>query len=100
MGKVSEFFDALDLASHQGLQARYITVSDLAESVLLNNTHSVEDLLAVIIMNVHQTLKEKNMLPRIRDLFNFMNSNRDETCESGDFKRILKDLMQDRLISA
>jgi len=44
-------------------------------------------------MTVHKTLKEKGMLGRLRDLFNFMNSNRDETCETPEFKRILKELI-------
>jgi hypothetical protein len=45
-------------------------------------------------MMVHKALKEKNMLGRLRDLFNFLNSNRDETCEISEFKRILKELVE------
>ena len=48
-------------------------------------------------MIVHKALKEKNMLGRLRDLFNFMNSNRDETCEINEFKRILKELVESGL---
>lgn len=73
-----------------------MAVNDLGEAVLLNAAHNVEEILAVTIINIHQTLKEKNMLPRLRDLFNFMNSNRDETCEAQDFQKIMKDLLQDK----
>jgi hypothetical protein len=45
-------------------------------------------------MIVHKALKEKNMLGRLRDLFNFMNTNRDETCEINEFKRIIKELVE------
>lgn len=94
VAKVSEIFDALDIAVHQGFLAKYITSADIGEAVLLNTGHTVDDILAVYITSIHKALKDKNMLPRLRDLFNFMNTNRDGTCSITDFKSAVLDKLE------
>jgi len=55
--KVNELFDQLDLAVHQGLYARSISVTDLGESVFLNAAHTVDDLVGMALVNLHRALK-------------------------------------------
>ena len=94
LAKVAEFFNSLDLVAHSG-QQRYVSITDLGEAILLNSSRNVDDFISESIMAVHRALKEKNMLGRLRDLFNFMNSNRDETCEINEFKRIIKEMVEE-----
>jgi hypothetical protein len=82
VAKVSEIFDAIDIATNQGTPKKVISPSDIGHSVLLNCGHNVEDILAVHIIAVHKALKGKNMLGKLRELFSFINSRRDNTCSS------------------
>lgn len=91
--KVTEFFNALDISSHMG-QLRYVSIVDLGEAVLLNASKNVVDFVADSLLALYKILKEKNMLGRIRDLFNFMNSQRDETCDGTEFVRIIKEMIE------
>jgi hypothetical protein len=92
-GKVSEFFNSLDLAAHQG-QLRYVSITEIGESILLNTSKNADEFVSDSIMTVHKALKDRNMLGKLRDLLNFINSNRDETCENNEFKRILKEIIE------
>lgn len=93
LAKVAEFFNSLDMVAHQG-QQRFVSITDLGEAILLNSSRNVDEFISESILMIHKALKEKNMLGRLRDLFNFLNSNRDETCEINEFKRILKELVE------
>jgi hypothetical protein len=94
MGKVSEIFDAIDIATNQGQAKRIISPSDLAHAILYNGGHNVEDILAVHIMAIHKALKANNMLGKLRELFNFINSRRDNTCSPQEFKAMLLDKLE------
>jgi hypothetical protein len=83
----------LDAAAHQG-QQRYVTAGEIGEAIFLNASRNVEDYLSESLMLLHKALKEKNMLGRLRDLFNFINSQRDETCEATEFKRVIKEIVE------
>jgi hypothetical protein len=92
--KVTEFFAQLDFAANQG-QLRFFTVTDLGEAILLNSSRNVDDFVSESLLLIHKALKDRNMLGRLRDLFNFMNSNRDETIEIAEFKRIVKEMLEE-----
>jgi|LauGreDrversion4_2_1035121.scaffolds.fasta_scaffold12922_2 hypothetical protein len=81
INKVSEFFDVLDFQTHNGTLAKSLTPSDLAEIILLNAGSNIDDLIAVFIMAIHKGLSQRQMLGKLRDLFNFINSQRDHTCK-------------------
>lgn len=91
--RIAEFFNSLDLAAHQG-QLRYVSTTDIGEAIFLNASKNVDDIISEHISAVHKALKEKNMLGRLRDLFNFINSQRDETCEINEFKRVIKEIVE------
>jgi hypothetical protein len=78
-------FDAIDLAAH-GTLLRYISTAEIGEAVLQNAMYTVDYYQAKCIENIYQALKQKKMLGKLRDLFNFFNTRRDNTCQSKEFK--------------
>ncbi|TNV88020.1 hypothetical protein FGO68_gene1522 [Halteria grandinella] len=92
--KVSEIFDAVDIATNQGAPKKVISPTDLGHSVLYNGGHNVDDILSIHIMAIHKALKSKNMLSKLRELFNFINSKRDNTCTQQEFKIMLLDRLE------
>ena len=45
------------------------------------------DYQAKAVENVYKQLKDKKLLGKLRDIFNFYNSRRDNTCTAKDFKQ-------------
>lgn len=92
--KVSEVFDALDLASHGSTYLKYLAPSDVGEAVFLNAGHTIDDILSVHLLNIHKALKMRGTLSKLRDLFNFINTRRDNTCIAAEFKQILLEKLE------
>jgi len=92
--KVSEIFDAIDIATKQGVPKKVISPTDIGHSVLYNGGHNVDDILSIHIMAIHKALKSKNMLSKLRELFNFINSKRDNTCTYQEFKTMVLDRLE------
>jgi len=88
--KVSEMFDAIDLVSNHAYQ-RQIRMEDIGEVVLQNALYSIDDYQAKAIEEIYQGLKQRQMLAKLRDLFNFYNTRRDNTCQAREFRSIILD---------
>ena len=87
--KMMEIFDSIDIATNQGKPKGYLTPSDISHSVLLNAGNNVDDILSNILIGIHRSLKQRNMLGKLRELFNFLNSKRDNTCTGYEFSQML-----------
>lgn len=94
MTRVAEIFDSIDVVGHDSQYLKRISPLDIAQTVLLNAGHNVEDILATHIMAVHKALKLRNMLGKLRELFNFINSKRDNSCTGLEFKQMIMDRLE------
>lgn len=94
VSKVTDTFDAIDIATNQGKPKGVISPSDIAHSVFLNGGHNVDDILSVHIMAIHKALKGKNLLGKLREFFNFINMKRDNTCAAKEFKSMLLERLE------
>lgn len=60
--------------------------------MFLNAGSTIDESLAVTLKSIFEGLKQRGMLGKLRELFNFMNTSRDSTCTDSDFKQLLAKL--------
>ena len=62
--------------------------------MLLNAGHNIIDILAIYLITIFKALKPKGIIEKLRDLFNFINSRRDATCDRTEFKSLILERLE------
>mmetsp|Transcript_30801 Transcript_30801/g.30307 ORF Transcript_30801/g.30307 Transcript_30801/m.30307 type:complete len:225 (+) Transcript_30801:47-721(+) len=86
---VTELFEAIDQASHMDRLERIIDVRDIGNVVLCNSPVTVDEMQSKYVYQIYISLKQKQMLSKIRNIFQFFNQRRDSTCTAKEFKGAL-----------
>lgn len=67
-------FESIDLAAHPHDSNRQLKSMEIAAAVLVNAKKTISDYSADQAIVLHQELRKRHMLPKLRDIMNLYNT--------------------------